>query len=142
MKSIIKIAKMLKEEPGALFDSLENLSMFEVEGAFVLSYFVRSNSTGKTLILRGSVLPEGQDDEVETLSVQSIWPMVEMYEREISDLFGVVFKGAPVSKRVLLPEDWDGYPLRKSYVFPSQFLGILHMRPVGQTDPDGSGSES
>lgn len=51
-------------------------------------------------------------------SVTSIWKGADYQEREVFDLMGVVFNGHPDLRRILLPEDWDGYPLRKDYVIP------------------------
>jgi len=48
-------------------------------------------------------------------SVTSVWPGADWLEREIYDMFGVRFDGHPNLKRILLPEDWVGFPLRKDY---------------------------
>lgn len=48
-------------------------------------------------------------------SVTSVWPGANYFEREIFDLFGVRFMGHPYLRRILMPEDWDGYPMRKDY---------------------------
>lgn len=48
-------------------------------------------------------------------SVQDIWPTANFHEREVFDLFGIKFKGHPNLKRLFMPEDWKGFPLRKDY---------------------------
>ena len=48
-------------------------------------------------------------------SVQGIWATANWMEREVYDMFGVVFEGHPDLKRILLPDEWQGYPLRKDY---------------------------
>jgi len=48
-------------------------------------------------------------------SVQDIWPTANFHEREVFDLFGIKFKGHPNLKRLFMPEDWNGFPLRKDY---------------------------
>jgi len=54
-------------------------------------------------------------DGEETGSLSSVWPAANWLEREIFDLFGIVFRGHPNLKRILLPDTWQGHPLRKDY---------------------------
>jgi NADH-quinone oxidoreductase subunit C len=55
------------------------------------------------------------DDGDPVASVVSVWPTADWHEREVYDLMGIVFEGHPNLVRILLPEDWEGHPLRKDY---------------------------
>lgn len=145
MKSILRVAQHLSASMNGAMDWLENLTAMDIEGALVLSYFVRSTSSDAQLVLRASVLPKDAETEAETASVVPVWPMAASFEREAAELFGIRFdpghpeRGAKASENRILPSNWIGFPLRKSYIFPSEFSDILHMRSVGHTEPDEHG---
>jgi len=83
---------------------------------FQLSYHILSHSIKERIRLR--VLLNGTSDDGENPSVESItavWPAADYCEREIFDLFGIRFEGHPNLRRILMPDDWQGYPLRKDY---------------------------
>ena len=65
------------------------------------------------LRLRVKVRLPGDDARIGTVS--GVWPAANWLEREVWDLFGIVFDGHPDPRRLLMPEDWDGFPLRKDY---------------------------
>jgi len=63
-------------------------------------------------------------DAPEIPSVAEIWRTANWHEREAWDLFGIVFTGHPDLKRILLPDDWEGHPLRKDYKTQETYQGI------------------
>jgi NADH-quinone oxidoreductase subunit C len=69
-------------------------------------------------------------------SVQVLWAVADYHEREAFDLFGLVFTGHPRLERLLCPADWEGHPLRKDYVYPERYAGVV-LRREGQRFEDG-----
>ncbi|MEQ1727611.1 MAG: NADH-quinone oxidoreductase subunit C, partial [Vicinamibacterales bacterium] len=65
------------------------------------------------LRVRLKVRLPGDDPHVATAS--GLWPAANWFEREVWDMFGIAFDGHPDPRRLLMPEDWDGYPARKDY---------------------------
>jgi NADH-quinone oxidoreductase subunit C len=108
------VARMLREGPDLRFDFLAELTAVDFwprEPRFELVYVLVSIERRERLRLK--VRLAGDDSHVGTLS--GIWPAANWLEREVWDLFGVAFDGHPDPRRLLMPEDWEGYPLRKDY---------------------------
>ncbi|PYU48225.1 MAG: NADH-quinone oxidoreductase subunit C [Acidobacteria bacterium] len=84
---------------------------FPAEPRFELNYHLVSIPRREKVRLR--VWLGGNDPVVDSLA--PVWPGANWLEREIFDLFGIRFSGHPDLRRILLPEDWEGYPLRRDY---------------------------
>jgi NADH-quinone oxidoreductase subunit C len=76
-----------------------------------LSYHILSHIYRERIRLR--VLVDGESPSVD--SIVPVWPSANFYEREVFDLFGIHFKGHPNLRRIMMPDDWQGHPLRKDY---------------------------
>jgi NADH-quinone oxidoreductase subunit C len=75
--------------------------------------FPRAGMSATPRRLRMKARVAGQEAVLPTLV--DIWPNANWYEREVFDLFGILFEGHPDLRRILMPEDWEGFPLRKDY---------------------------
>jgi NADH-quinone oxidoreductase subunit C len=104
----------LLTNPAAYFDMLSCVTAIDngpVAATMELVYNLYSIPYNHHLALK--VVLERGAPEVE--SVSSIWRTADWHEREAFDLFGINFRGHPDLRRILLPADWEGYPLRKDY---------------------------
>jgi len=109
-----RVCSYLRGQPGLEFDFLSDVSVldrFPMEPRFEVNYQLLSISTRQSVRLR--VRLQGGDALVDT--VTTIWPAAEWHEREAFDLFGVRFAGHRDLRRILMPENWEGHPLRKDY---------------------------
>ncbi len=108
------LARALRDRPDLAFNLLAELTAVDYwprEPRFELVYVFVSIAHRRRL--RMKVRLRGDDARVSTTS--DVWPAANWLEREVWDLFGVVFDGHPDPRRLLMPEDWEGYPLRKDY---------------------------
>jgi NADH-quinone oxidoreductase subunit C len=104
----------LAGQPGLRFSFLSDLTVvdrFPLEPRFELNYHLLSLDRKERLRLR--VRLPGAEPVV--ASVTPVWPTANWHEREAFDLFGIRFEGHPDLTRILMPDDWEGYPLRKDY---------------------------
>ena len=108
------LARALRDRPGLGFTLLAELTAVDfwpTEPRFELVYILVSPAN--RLRLRLKVRLNADAAHVATLT--GVWPAANWLEREVWDLFGIVFDGHPDPRRLLMPEDWDGFPLRKDY---------------------------
>lgn len=102
-------------------------------GTIHVVYHLRSYATGQSVTVKVS-LPR-QSARVATVS--TLWKCADWHERECYDLLGVQFLGHPDLRRLLLPDDWQGHPLRKDYEQPAQYQGIptTRLNPLDLLNP-------
>ena len=93
------------------FEDMTAVDWFPQSPRFQLSYHILSHRLKERIRL--AVMLDEPDPSIETIT--SIWPSANFYEREVFDLFGVHFEGHPNLRRIMLPDDWKGHPLRKDY---------------------------
>ena len=111
---LVRVAEYLASEPSLRFTFLSDLTTvdrFPMEPRFELNYHLLSIE--RSLRLRLRVRVAGAQPEVP--SVTGVWPTANWHERESFDLFGIRFHGHPDLRRILMPEEWEGHPLRKDY---------------------------
>lgn len=124
---IAELCAFLRDDPQLRFDFLQSLTAIDWPKRDVqevvyhlFSYRHRHSIVVKTAVPRRTPrLP----------SVAAIWPTANWQEREQFDLLGVVFEGHPDLRRILMPDDWVGHPMRKDFQEPKSYRGMPTSRP-------------
>jgi NADH-quinone oxidoreductase subunit C len=93
------------------FEDMTAVDWYPSVPRFQLSYHMLSHSLNERVRLRAMV----DESDPSVGSITAIWPGANYYEREVFDLFGIRFTGHPNLRRILMPDDWKGHPLRKDY---------------------------
>jgi len=93
------------------FEDMTAVDWFPGSPRFQLSYHLLSHGLKERIRLR--VLLADTDPCIP--SIVSVWPGANFFEREVFDLFGIRFEGHPDMRRIMMPDDWKGHPLRKDY---------------------------
>ncbi len=118
--AILAVSRFLCDDPSMKFDSLMCLSGVDYKDNMAVAYHLHSMSL-KHIVGIKTFIPK---DAPRLDSVDSVWPAANFMEREAFDLFGIVFSGSIDLRRILLPEDWPGHPMRKDYVYPESYHGV------------------
>ena len=93
------------------FEDMTAVDWYPSAPRFQVSYHILSHAFKERIRLR--VLLDEVDPSVE--SITAVWAGANYYEREVFDLFGIRFEGHPNLRRIMLPDEWKGHPLRKDY---------------------------
>jgi NADH-quinone oxidoreductase subunit C len=116
---IVEVCDFLRDDPGTAFDYLSDLTCVHYpmrqEAPLEVVYNLYSIARNERVRLKVSITETSGVD-----TVSGVWPAANWMEREVYDLFGVNFKNHPDLRRILLPPDWEGHPLRKDY--PLEFI--------------------
>ncbi len=111
---LLPACQFLRDNPEMRFNLLSDVTCvdwYPSEPRFEVVY--QLTSIPRKAYLRLKVKLNGDDTKI--ASVISLWPSSNFFEREVFDLFGIQFEGHPYLKRIMMPEDWKGHPLRKDY---------------------------
>jgi NADH-quinone oxidoreductase subunit C len=116
---IVEVCSLLRDDAETQFNYLSDLTCvhypMRADAPFEIVYNLYSISRNERVRLKVPLTEGGTVD-----SVTGVWPTANWMEREVYDLFGVTFRNHPDLRRILLPPDWEGHPLRKDY--PLEFI--------------------
>ena len=114
------IAQELRSNENLSFNYLFCLTCIDWKTHFIMVYHLTSTIYRHALVIKSKL--DRNNPEIETVS--AIWRTAEFHEREVYDLFGVKFLHHPDLRRLLLTDDWNGYPLRKDYEDPVNMIKL------------------
>jgi len=113
-EAISRVCRFLKEDPELQYHFLADLCGVDWRGKreprFEVVYNLYSIPRADRIRVKIRVAERAEVD-----SVTSVWSTANWHEREVFDMFGIRFTGHPDLRRILMPEDWEGHPLRKDY---------------------------
>ena len=123
-----EVCFFLRDNESTFFDMLScitGIDNFPEEETLEVIYNLYSIPFGVKLSLKVK-LPRNSDDGILPIvkSVSDVWSSANWLEREVFDLMGIAFDGHPDLRRILLPTDWKGYPLRKDYQLQEYYHGV------------------
>ena len=125
---IAEVCLELRDNPATYFDFLSCLTGLDygtIENGFGVVYHLASIPFNTQLTLKVNTANSRQPDDLPSFpSVSSVYKTAEWHEREAYDMVGIFFENHPDLRRILLPDDWEGYPLRKDYITAEEYKGI------------------
>jgi NADH-quinone oxidoreductase subunit C len=122
---VLELSKVLRNDPALRFELLSSVSGVDYLGTEHRLHAVY-HFTSMTYRRRVRMEAEVSVEDPHVPSVTPIYPTADWQERETYDMFGIVFDGHPALTRILMPDDWDGFPQRKDYPLggvPVQYKG-------------------
>ncbi len=130
--ALVEICTFMKDDPALAMDCLSNQSGVDYKDRIEVVYHLFSYKHRHLAVLKVK-LPR-ENPSVATL--EDLWKAANWMEREIFDLVGVNFEGHSDLRRILMPEDWPGHPLRKDFVEPLEYHGISTVRESAIVRPE------
>jgi NADH-quinone oxidoreductase subunit C len=115
--SLLEICRFMRSDSRLDMDHLELLGGVDFKDRIEVVYVLNSLQHGHRFTLKCRLPREAPS----LPSVETVWAVANWHERETYDMFGVVFEGSSDLRRILCPDDWEGYPLRKDYKFPTSY---------------------
>jgi len=143
-----KVCLFCRNESDLRFDFCQSITGMDSGASFTCVYHLFSYKTLATLVIKAETARE-----IATLpTCTRVWAAADWYEREIYDLYGVRFDGHPDLRRLLLPDDWQGHPMRKDWVEGPVYnatagpednplemvIPTTRQNPLDLLDPEGS----
>ena len=110
-ENIRAAAQAAKDAGYNFFEDVTAVDWYPAEPRFQVAYSILSMGLKQRIRINARV--SGDDPRID--SITSIWPAANFYEREVFDLFGIHFPGHPRLTRIMMPDNWNGHPLRKDY---------------------------
>ncbi|HEX9750050.1 MAG TPA: NADH-quinone oxidoreductase subunit C [candidate division Zixibacteria bacterium] len=130
--AVAEVCAWLRDEPGIELASLMCLSSTDDKEKLGVTYNLHSMAHKHRITLKVE-LSDREHPHVPTVS--HLFGTADWHEREAYDMMGIVFDGHPDLRRILCPDDWEGWPLRKDYKVQEFYRGLRVPYPEGQ-DPD------
>ena len=124
---IREVCAFLKEDPSLAFDFLEDVTATDhhpKEPLIRLVYHLFSYRHRHGIVVKAELPRDGAS----LPSLDPVWKAANWLEREVYDLFGVAFEGHPDLRRIMMPDDWVGHPLRKDYQEAGGYFDITNVR--------------
>ena len=119
-EELVSFVEQLRYTGGLDFDYLFCLTCIDWKTHFTMVYHFSSTLHRHNMVVKAKI--DRNNPEIETVS--DIWRTAEMLEREVYDLFGVKFLHHPDLRRLIMPDDWEGWPLRKDFEDPVNMIKL------------------
>jgi NADH-quinone oxidoreductase subunit C len=116
-EAVLEVCRFMKDDARLRFDHLESLAGVDYKDRIEVVYVAYSMQHGHRYALKCKLGRE----EPKVPTVESVWGVANWHEREAYDMLGVVFVGHSDLRRILCPDDWEGWPLRKDYKAPKTY---------------------